>query len=272
MKAGSRRPERGSAAERPALKTVDLARAAGVHENTVRLYAAWGFLAEPPRGANGYRLWSAEHRDQMIFARRAIGGAWPGRRIRDSVLALVRRAAGGDLAGAFEDALAHERLVDQERARAEAAAAFLEGWAAGSVKAADDDEWYSPRRAAEAVGATMGQIRNWERNRLVATPRDPRTGHRFYSPDEIGRLRVIRSLLLAGYSVAAVLRMTLALDRGRTSGLGVVLNTLRPGEEALTAFDRWLASLTEQRTRAAELTQMLKARLAAARGERETLH
>lgn len=271
MKASSRRSGPVAATERPALKTVDLARAAGVHENTVRLYAAWGFLAEPPRGANGYRLWSAEHRDQMIFARRAIGGAWPGRRIRDSVLALVRRAAGGDLAGALTDARAHERLVDEERARAEAAADFLEGWAAGLVKAADDHEWYSPRQAAEAVGATMGQIRNWERNHLVDTPRDPATGHRFYSPEEIGRLRVIRCLLLAGYSVAAVLRMTLALDHGRTSGLDKVLNTLRPGEEALTAFDRWLASLAEQRTRAAELARMLEARLAAERGEAKTL-
>jgi DNA-binding transcriptional MerR regulator len=244
------------------LRTVDLARAAGVHENTVRLYVQWGFLAEPGRGPNGYRLWKTSHLDQMIFARQAIHGSWPGHRIRKSVLALVRRAAGGDLAGALADALAHEILVDEELARAEAAAAFLDGWARGVIKAADDDEWFTPRQAAEAVGATMDQIRNWERNRLVDTPRDPDTGHRVYSPDGIGRLRVIRALLLAGYSVAAVLRMTTALDRSRKTGLGKVLNTLRPGEEALTAFDRWLVSLAEQKARATGLVQMLEARVA----------
>jgi DNA-binding transcriptional MerR regulator len=228
----------------------------------VRLYVEWGFLAEPGRGANGYRLWTACHLDQMIFARQAIHGVWPGHRIRYSVLALVRRAARGDLAGALADAKAHEVLVDEETARAEAAAAFLDGWARGSIKAAAEDEWFNPRQAAQAVCATPGQIRNWERNRLVDTPRDPDTGYRVYSPDEIGRLRVIRALLLAGYSVAAVLRMTTALDRGRKTGLGKVLNTLRPGEEALTAFDRWLDSLAEQKARAAGLVQMLEARLA----------
>lgn len=87
--------------EHPPLRTVDLARAAGVHENTVRLYVEWGFLAEPGRGANGYRLWTAS----------------------------------GDLAGALEDAIAHEVLVGDEIARAEAAAAFLEAWAPPSTPA-----------------------------------------------------------------------------------------------------------------------------------------
>jgi len=256
---------------RPPLRTVDLARAAGVHENTVRLYVGWGFLAEPDRGANGYRLWTTSHLDQMIFARQAIQGTWPGHRIRNSVLALVRRAASGDLEGALEDARAHEVLVDEEQARAEAAATFLDGWARGSIKAASDDEWFSPREAAEAVYATPDQIRNWERNHLVDTARDPDTGYRVYSPDEIGRLRVIRSLLLAGFSVAAILRMTTALDRGRKTGLRMVLNTLRPGEEALTAFDRWLDSLAEQKNRAAGLVQMLEARLAASRRKTKTL-
>jgi hypothetical protein len=76
-------------------------------------------------------------------------------------------------------------------------------------------------------------------------------------------LRVVRSLLLAGYSVMAVLRMTSELDKGRTTGLKDVLNTPRPGEEVLTAFDNWLDSLAEQKTRAGRLIGMLEARRAA---------
>ncbi len=242
-------------------RTVDVARAAGVHENTVRLYADWGYLAAPGRSPNGYRLWTADHVDQMLFARLALRGLWPGRRIRESALALVRRAATGDLEGALADARRHALLVDDEIARAEGAAAFLEGWAAGEVAAARDDEWFGPREAAAAVGATSGQLRNWERNRLVAVPKDPETGRRAYGPEEIGRLRVVRSLLLAGYSVLAVLRMATELDRGRTVGLRDALTVPRPGVEALTAFDRWLASLAEQRARAARLVAMLEERL-----------
>jgi len=243
-------------------RTVDVARAAGVHPNTVRLYVEWGFLAEPERAANGYRLWTSEHRDQMVFARLAMHGLWPGRLIRESALALARRAATGDLAGALSDARRHAGLVDDEIRRAEGAAAFLERWAAGDVDAASDDEWFGPREAAEAVGATLGQLRNWERNRLVVVPKDPRTGYRVYGPDQVGRLRVVRTLLLAGYSVMAVLRLAAELDRGRTTGLKDVLNTPRPGEEALTAFDRWLDALAEQKARAARLEAMLEDRIA----------
>ena len=252
-------------ATRGSFRTVDVARAAGTHENTVRLYVAWGFLAEPERAANGYRRWTAEHIDQMLFARLAMHGMWPGRPIRESALALVRRAATGDLTGAVADARIHAALVDAELARAESAAAFLERWAAGAAPAAGDEGRLGPREAAAAVGATPGQIRNWERNRLVASVKDPRTGHRVYEPDQIGRLRVVRSLLLAGYSVMAILRMATELDRGRSTGLKDVLNTPRPGEEALTAFDAWLDSLAEQMARAERLIAMLAARIEANR-------
>jgi DNA-binding transcriptional MerR regulator len=245
------------------IRTVDVARAAGVHENTVRLYVEWGFLAEPARAANGYRLWTPAHIDQMMFARLAMHGMWPGRRIRESALALVRKAATGDLDGALADARAHEALVDDEIARAEAAAAFLERWAAGDPpELADCSSLLSPREAAAAVGATPGQIRNWDRNRLAIAPRDPETGHRVYGPDLVGRLRVVRSLLMAGYSVMAVLRMSTELDKGRTTGLKRVLNTPRPGEEVLTAFDNWLDSLAEQKARSRRIVGVLEARIA----------
>lgn len=243
-------------------RTVDVARAAGTHENTVRLYTRWGFLAEPGRADNGYRQWTASHIDQMLFARLAMHGMWPGRRIRESALALVRRAAAGDLDGALEDARAHAALVDDEIARAESAAAFLERWVEGKAEAARDGGRFGPREAAAAVVATPDQVRNWERNRLVTAQKDPRTGHRVYGPAQIGRLRVVRSLLLAGFSVMAVLRMTSELDKGRTDGLKDVLNTPRPGEEVLTAFDNWLDSLAEQKTRARRLIGMLEARRA----------
>lgn len=243
--------------------TVDLARAADAHPNTVRLYETWGFLAPAERGKNGYRLWTVDHLDQMVFARRALHGVWPGRRIRESALALVRLAATGDLDTALIMAREHAELVREELERAEAAAAFLERWARGAEEPKKDSGAapLSVRGAAAAADATIGHVRNWERNRLIDTPRDARTGRREYGPSEIGRLRVIRTLLLAGYSVMAVLRMTTELDRGRTTGLREVLDTPREGEEVLTAFDRWLTALGAQQARARELTALIQARI-----------
>jgi DNA-binding transcriptional MerR regulator len=161
----------------------------------------------------------------------------------------------------------HLALVRAERARAEAAAAFLDTWAAGLDRAPEMGVRFTPREAAAVVDASVGQIRNWERNNIVETPRDPQNGHRFYTSGEIGRLRVVRTLLLAGYSMTAILRMTVALDGGRRADLRGALDTLRPGEEALTAFDRWLSSLAEQEARAATLVRLLQERAGVAAGD-----
>ena len=135
--------------------TQQVARAAGVHPNTVRLYEVWGFLPPIPRAPNGYRLYTEFHIDQMRFARTALHGGWPGRNIRESAVTLVRRSASGDLGGALEMAYRHLALVQAERAQAEGAANLLERWAQGTAI----DATAKPLRikdAAKLLGVTSG--------------------------------------------------------------------------------------------------------------------
>ena len=243
------------------LRTSDIARSVGVHPNTVRLYEEWGFLPPVPRSASGYRLFSEAHRDQMRLARLALHGGWPGKRIRESALALVRRAAGGDLGGALEQAHEHLALVQAERAQAEAAAQLLERWAAGlPADARGQPVWIG--EAARRLDATPDMLRNWERNGLLRVPRDPANGYRLYGPAEMDRLRVIRMLNRAGYSQMAILRMMLHLD-GQVPGAGQdlrhVLDTPRPDEDVYTAADRWLSTLAEQEQRAQDLIAQVEA-------------
>jgi DNA-binding transcriptional MerR regulator len=260
------------------MRTIDLARASGSHPNTVRLYEEWGFIPPAARAANGYRLWGREHLDQMLFARFALDGFWPGRPIRKSALALVRLAATGDLRAALAAADEHLGLVRGERKRAESAAACLEAWAAGAAcpprRAADGAEEaaalskarvaadrVSAREAARLAEASPEQLRNWERNGLIDPHRDEKTGCRLYGEEEVGRARIIRALLLAGYSMMAIRRMVAELDGGRPASLAASLDSPREDEEVLTAFDRWLSFLAAQEVRAESLVGLLRARL-----------
>lgn len=88
------------------------------------------------------------------------------------------------------------------------------------------------------LGVTTDVLRNWERNGLIEASRDPRNRYRLYGAAEIGRLRVIRMLRRAGYSMMAILRMLLHLDQGRGGNLRQVLDTPRPDEDVYTAADR----------------------------------
>jgi DNA-binding transcriptional MerR regulator len=247
------------------LRTSDIAKAVGAHPNTVRLYEEWGFLPPVRRGPNGYRLFTVAHLDQMRLARMALHGPWPGADIRRSALALVKQAAQGDLGGALEQAYQHLVLVQAERAHAEAAAQLLERWAQGTAADATSKP-VQIGEAARLLGVTIDMLRNWERNGLIAVPRDARNGYRLYGATEIGRLRVIRTLLRAGYSTMAVLRMLLHLDRGQGGDLRLVLDTPPPDEDVVYATDRWLSTLAGQEQRARELISQLEAMIGKRQG------
>ncbi len=234
------------------LRTSEVAKAAGCHPNTVRLYETWEFIPPIKRTSNGYRQFTEAHVDCMILARLAFRGPWPGGAIRRSVIALVKQAATGDLGGALEAAYAHLAVVQTERAHAESAVRLLERWAQG----ASADATRAPLRIGETaklLGVSVDMLRNWERNGLLDAPRDPDNNYRYYGAEEISRLRVIRMLIRAGYSVMAILRMLLQLDGGTADDLRQAIDTPAPDEDVYSAADRWLSALAEQEQRAMDI-------------------
>lgn len=239
------------------LRTSDLARAVGVHPNTVRLYEEWGLLPPIPRSPAGYRRFSPFHLDQMRLARTALRGPYPGKSLRRTAYEIIRRSAGGDLGGALELAYGHMAAVGAELAQAEAAVRFMERWAQGAPVDSQPGAMQIGE-ASQFLDVTRDALRNWERNGLLRVPRSPANGYRLYTAAELGRLRVIRMLRRAGYSLMAILRMLLALDRGQSRGLREVLDTPAPDEDVYTAADRWISALSEYQSTAQELIAQLE--------------
>jgi DNA-binding transcriptional MerR regulator len=239
------------------LRTSDLAKAVGIHPNTVRLYEQWGFLPHARRSPSGYRRFTEFHLDQLRLIRLIFSGGWPGRSIRKMGLAIIERSAAGDLGGALE--LAHQLVlqVQSERAQAESAAVFLERWASGTPVDATE-RTLRIGEAANLLNTTIDAIRNWERNHLIKVPRDPANGYRLYGAYEIGRLRVIRMLLRAGYSMMSILRMVSTLDRGETGNLRQALDTPLPTDDVWMVNDHWLSALEGFQERAFQVVALLE--------------
>jgi DNA-binding transcriptional MerR regulator len=245
----------------PYLHTTDIAYAVGVHPNTVRQYEVWGLLPPIPRTPSGYRLFTEIHLDQMRLARTTMAYTLLGGDIRQASYAMIHQAAANDLGGALECAYQVLVLVQSERAQAEVAASLLERWAQGTVT----DATIKPMRIGEVaklLNVTSDMLRNWERNHLIKIPRNLKNGYRMYGANEIGRLRVIRVLRRSGYSMMAILRMMLQLDKGQREGLRLALDTPRPDEAIGYAADKWLSTLNNIEPRVmdaiAQLEMMLQ--------------
>lgn len=192
--------------------------------------------------------WSALHSDSWHSAKKIL-------------LKTVRLAASGDLGGALETAYTYLATVRAEYVQAEAAIAFLERWAHGQAT----DTTQIPMTIGEAarlLGLSRDILRNWERNSLIAVPRNSENGYRIYRAEEIGRLRVLRMLREAGYSTMAILRMVHALDEGKLDRLREALDTPDPEDDIYSAADSWLSTLQDSEQRGLEVIAQLETLIA----------
>jgi DNA-binding transcriptional MerR regulator len=249
--------------QRKFLRTSELARAAGIHPNTVRLYEQWGLIPHAERDPfNNYRRFTRKHLDQLLLARKAIQFNLLGGVIRDTAYEVIAQGAAGDLGGALELAYRLMSLVQAEQSQAEAAANYLERWMAGVLP----DPVSRPLRIGEVaklLDVSIDQLRNWERNRLLEVPRDPTNGYRLYGPGEIGRLRVIRILIRSRYSMMSILRVLSKLDAGEIIEPRAALDTPEPGEDILYVTDHWLSTLARLENEARELVAQIESNSAA---------
>ena len=82
------------------------------------------------------------------------------------------------------------------------------------------------KEAALELGVSIDVLRNWEANGLLSVKRS-KNGYRIYAPEDMDRLRVICALRCANYSIASILRLMVALDRGMCANVGDVLDARR---------------------------------------------
>src|SRR5205814_1975285 len=221
------------------LRTSDLAKAVGVHPNTVRRYVDWGLLPPVEYSPSGYRRFTQRHLDCLRLARQVYCTPYPGKALHQSGMRIIQATGSGDLVGGLSLAYIHLALVQSERAQADVAASLLEHWAFGAEASATIQP-LQIGQVAHLLGVTIDILRNWDRNGLIDVPRDPSNGYRRYGAPEISRLRVIRLLSRAGYSLSAILRMLIQLDRGGKTDLRRALDTPRPDEDVYLASDRWI--------------------------------
>lgn len=259
------------------LKTSDIAKAAGIHPNTVRLYEKWGLLPKIDRSPSGYRLFTGAHLTQVKLIRLTMRCTFFGREVKRTAYAVINSSAAGHYDEAFGLAVNLEKLIDTEYRQAEAAEKFLERWAAERKQSAvlretshaaegseeKTTEAVSMKKAAALLDITADMLRDWERNGLISIPRNPENGYRLYGPDEINRLRVIRALRRSKYSNMSILRAMAKLESGSAKGLREALDSPELDEDRgyLCFTDNLLTALDTAKDAVGKIVELLKTQL-----------
>lgn len=238
------------------LRTVHVARITGIHPNTVRLYEELGLITKPQRQANGYRLFTPLHIQQIRLVRTALRIEVLQNGLRKQAIAIIKLAATQDFDAAITQTQRYLQQIEQQHRNAEEAIAItaklLEG---GGIK--DDGSTYTRKQAADRLQITIDALRNWEMNGLLQVKRR-HNGYRVYTGEDILRLKIIRSLRCANYSHAAILRMLSAINADPTADIRTVIDTPQPDEDIISVCDKLLTSLQNAHENARSMLAQLQ--------------
>lgn len=236
-------------------QTKEVAKIIGIHPNTVRLYEELELIPKPCRRPNGYRVFTDLHIAQFRLARLAFEIEALQNGLRKKIAAAVKASAAGDFPLALRLTEEYLRQVRKERGNAEEAIQIV----TQLLSCPDRQNALALKRkqVSQLLCVSMDTLRNWEMNGLLTVKRKE-NGYRIYTDEDIRRLKVIRALRCAGYSLEAILRMLNALSSNPEADLLTALNTPRPGDDIISVCDRLISSLAAADANACRMISMLK--------------
>lgn len=222
-------------------KTSQIARLIGIHPNTVRLYEELGLIPIPHRAANGYRIFTDFHIEQLKFARTALQVEVLQNGLRKQAIQIIKTAAAKDFDRAINLTKCYLQQIKGEQRNAEEAIMITrrllsdENQETGKIR-------FTRKETAEYLQITIDALRNWEMNGLLTVKRK-QNGYRVYTDEDIRRLKIIRTLRCANYSLAAILRMLNALSNDHDTNIREVIDTPKENEDIISVCDKLLTSL-----------------------------
>lgn len=222
-------------------KTVEIARCNGIHPNTVRLYEKLALIPKPERKTNGYRIFTDFHMEQTKLIRTALKVEVLQNGLRKMAIDIIKISADGNFERAIRFTKNYIQQIKKEQYNAEEAIIITEQLLSGNEQEMSS-VFLTRKETASHLQITMDALRNWEMNGLLTVKRK-HNGYRVYTEEDLRRLKIIRSLRCANYSLAAILRMLCALSSNPKADIRKVIDTPKEDEDIISVCDKLLTSL-----------------------------
>lgn len=236
-------------------KTLEIAQLIGIHPNTVRMYEDLELIPKPERQPNGYRVFTDIHVEQFRLARLAFQIEVLQNGLRRKIVHMVKTSAAGDYDTALKLTQDYLMQVREEIANAEEAIVIVKQILDGRTE--ENIHAMKRKEVSEYLKISMDTLRNWEMNGLL-TVRRKRNGYRVYTDEDIKRLKIIRSLRCANYSLEAILTMLVQLSQDPEIDIKKALDTPREDTEIIAVCDKLVTSLMAAMCNAEKMILKLK--------------
>jgi DNA-binding transcriptional MerR regulator len=182
------------------MKGIEVARKCNVSTSTLKHYEEWGLVPEIPRAKNGYRQYSDLHVAYFLcIVKMNIGF---GMKFVKEIMPLIQEGKITEVLWKINQAQVE---LQEERRQAEQVVEMLE---------VEEVEWFERRRkkkdhytigeVAEIAGVATSAIRHWEKEGLVDPVRNQESGYRMYSPADVRKVLIIRTVSRAAWSLDIV--------------------------------------------------------------------
>jgi DNA-binding transcriptional MerR regulator len=234
--------------------TSEVAHIIGVHPNTVRLYETLELIPKVKRKKNGYRTFTDFHIEQFKLARTAFQVEVLQNGLRKQMISVIKTSALGHFDEAIRLIEGYILSIQKEIEHAYEAAEITQTLLQGKKK--KDPITLTRKDVSKKLNITMDTLRNWEMNGLLTVKRKD-NGYRIYTSEDIERLKIIRTLRCANYSLSAILRMMHALTLDQNISIKDILNTPDETEDIISVCDKLIISLNDARHNAEEILTKL---------------
>ena len=228
-------------------KTSEIAKIVGIHPNTVRLYEEIGFIPKVNRLENGYRVFTDLHIKQFKIARRALSIEVLQNGLRNRAIEIITTSAKMDYDKSLMLVKEYINQLDMEINNAEEAISITKKLLNQDYEL--NGKVLKRKEVSALLDISIDTLRNWEMNGLIKIKRKE-NGYRIYNDEDIRKLKIIRTLRCANYSLSSILRMLNELSVDPDIDIKEVIGMRENDEDIITACDKLLKSLSTAKVNA----------------------
>ncbi|EDS72756.1 MerR family transcriptional regulator [Anaerofustis stercorihominis] len=228
-------------------KTSEIAKIVGIHPNTVRLYEEIGFIPKVNRLENGYRVFTDLHIKQFKIARRALSIEVLQNGLRKRAIEIITTSAKMDYDKSLMLVKDYINQLDMEINNAEEAITITKKLLNQDYEL--NGKVLKRKEVSALLDISIDTLRNWEMNGLIKIKRKE-NGYRIYNDEDIRKLKIIRTLRCANYSLSSILRMLNELSVDPDIDIKEVIGMRENDEDIITACDKLLKSLSTTKVNA----------------------